>query len=31
MTDKLYADQLYRGHYIPGKPRTIQLTTTVAF
>jgi catecholate siderophore receptor len=31
VTDKLYADQLYRGHYIPGKPRTIQLTTTVTF
>lgn len=31
VTDKLYADQLYRGHYIPGKPRTIQLATTVTF
>jgi catecholate siderophore receptor len=31
VSNKLYADQLYRGHYIPGKPRTIQLTTTVTF
>ncbi len=31
VTDKLYADQLYRGHYIPGKARTIQLTTSVKF
>ena len=31
VADKLYADQLYRGHYIPGKPRTLQLTTTVTF
>lgn len=31
VANKLYADQLYRGHYIPGKPRTIQLATTVTF
>ncbi len=31
VTDKLYADQLYRGHYIPGKARTVQLTSTVKF
>lgn len=31
VTDKLYADMLYRGHYIAGKPRTIQLTGTYAF
>jgi catecholate siderophore receptor len=31
VTNKFYADQLYRGHYIPGKPRTIQLATTVTF
>lgn len=31
VTNKLYADQLYRGHYIPGKGRTIQLTTSVRF
>ena len=29
--DKLYADMLYRGHYIAGKPRTVQLTTSVKF
>lgn len=26
ITDELYADVLYRGHYVPGKPRTYQLT-----
>lgn len=31
VTDKLYADMLYRGHYIPGKPRTVQLTGTYKF
>jgi catecholate siderophore receptor len=31
LTDKLYADQLYRGHYIAGKPRTLQFTTTARF
>jgi catecholate siderophore receptor len=31
VADKLYADQLYRGHYIPGKARTVQLTTSVKF
>ena len=31
VADKLYADQLYRGHYVPGKPRTIQLTSTFTF
>jgi len=31
LTDKLYADMLYRGHYIPGKPRTVQLTGTYKF
>ncbi len=31
VTDKLYADQLYRGHFIPGKPRTVQLTVTTRF
>jgi catecholate siderophore receptor len=31
ITDKLYADTLYRGHYIAGKPRTVQLATTVKF
>lgn len=31
VADKHYADQLYRGHYIPGKPRTVQLTSTLSF
>ena len=31
VTDKFYADQLYRGHFIPGKPRTVQLTITSTF
>ena len=31
ITDKLYADMLYRGHYIAGKPRTVQLTTAYRF
>ena len=31
VTDKLYADQLYRGHYIPGKARAVQLTGTFTF
>jgi catecholate siderophore receptor len=31
VTDEHYADQLYRGHYIPGKARTVQLTTTMKF
>ncbi|MBX3635790.1 MAG: TonB-dependent receptor [Rubrivivax sp.] len=29
--DKLYADMLYRGHYIQGKPRTVQFTTAAKF
>ncbi len=31
LTDKLYADSLYRGHYMPGKPRTLQLTASYRF
>ncbi len=31
LTDEHHADQLYPGHYIPGKPRTVQLTTAMAF
>lgn len=31
VADKLYADQLYRGHYIPGKARAVQLTGTFTF
>ena len=31
VADKHYADILYRGHYVPGKPRTLQVTATVLF
>jgi catecholate siderophore receptor len=31
VTDEHYADMLYRGHYIPGKPRTVQLNMTLKF
>jgi catecholate siderophore receptor len=31
MTNKLYAETLYRGHYVAGKPRTVQFTTAVKF
>lgn len=31
ITDKHYADMLYRGHYIAGKPRTVMLTGTYTF
>jgi catecholate siderophore receptor len=31
ITNKLYAETLYRGRYIAGKPRTLQLTTAVKF
>lgn len=31
VTDAYYADVLYRGHYVAGKPRTVQLTTTAKF
>ena len=31
ITNELYADMLYRGHYIAGKPRALQFTTTVKF
>jgi catecholate siderophore receptor len=31
ITDTLYADVLYRGHYIAGKGRTVQLTTAARF
>jgi catecholate siderophore receptor len=31
VADKLYADELYRGHYIPGQGRTVQLSTSVKF
>lgn len=31
VTDKLYADSLYTGHYIPGAGRSVQLTMTARF
>ena len=31
VADKFYADQLYRGHYIAGTPRTVQFTATTRF
>lgn len=31
LTDAHTADTLYRGHYVPGKPRTVQLTAAHAF
>lgn len=30
-TDKLYADQLYPAHYIPGAGRTLQVTASLKF
>lgn len=31
LTDKLYADSLYRGFYAPGAPRRVQLTVKAMF
>ena len=31
VANQLYADMLYRGHYTPGKGRTLQLTGTYRF
>ena len=31
VTNKLYADQLYSGHYIPGPGRLLQVTGTIKF
>ena len=31
ITDKLYADSLYTGHYIPGQPRTLYVTMSTRF
>jgi catecholate siderophore receptor len=31
VSDKLYGDSLYRGHYVPGPGRTLQGTVVVAF
>jgi len=31
VTDKLYADSLYTGHYIPGQARTVYATMTLRY
>ena len=31
VTNKLYADSLYTGHYIPGQPRTVYVTVSAKF
>lgn len=31
LTDKLYADSLYRGFYVPGAPRRVELTLKTMF
>ncbi|MBH9551517.1 TonB-dependent receptor [Inhella gelatinilytica] len=31
LTNKLYADQLYPGHYVPGAGRMVQITTSLKF
>jgi catecholate siderophore receptor len=31
VTNEHYADFLYRGHYVPGRPRTLQFTVTTKF
>jgi len=31
LADKVYADAIYSGHYVPGAPRTVQLTATAKF
>lgn len=31
VTNKLYADSIYSGHWVPGAPRTIQVTGSVKF
>ena len=31
VTNKLYADALYRGHYIPGSGRNCQVSMTARF
>ena len=31
LTDKLYADALYRGFYTPGAPRSVQVTLKTLF
>ncbi len=31
LTDEHYAETLYRGHYVPGRPRLLELTATLSF
>jgi catecholate siderophore receptor len=31
VTDEHYAETIYRGHYIPGKPRTLEVTVSYEF
>jgi catecholate siderophore receptor len=31
VTDKLYAESLYRGHYVPGAGRLLQVSLAVKF
>jgi catecholate siderophore receptor len=31
LTDRIYADALYRGFYTPGAPRSVQLTVKTRF
>ncbi len=31
VTNKLYADALYSGHYVPGAPRSVQLSLSARF
>ena len=31
LTNKLYADSLYSAHYVPGAPRSVQLTLSTRF
>jgi len=31
VADRHYADYLYRGHYVPGQPRTLQVTAAYRF
>ena len=31
VTNKLYGDSLYTGHYVPGAPRTVQVTMSARF
>jgi catecholate siderophore receptor len=31
VADRHYADLIYRGHYVPGKPRTLQMTVSYRF